>query len=206
MQITIPINLELDQMMSTDLEEIRDEVCKELHFRDGTRENSVHILSPSNINSFKREVLSHLLERISAELARRGFSQIRVLDVKKLTDDQLSLQFTQYENEMMHRHLIANRSTKYTLASDLIPIDDAEKALCETDRKIQAIKHYRERCFNLSNMKNMPGLKDSKDLMDAYLASIGKSHHISVDELLYGRKLPKTPAEVRSEDEEFRKF
>lgn len=44
----------------------------------------------------------------------------------------------------------------------LTPLNDAEKAMAETSRKIQAIKAYRERNVGI-------GLKDAKDAIDAYV-------------------------------------
>jgi ribosomal protein L7/L12 len=113
-----------------------------------------------------------LRDAVYDECTHRSLSQM-LPNLAAMTTAEFTSHMTNVVKEAESRFISIPGYTKVPVVPikpALPPLDDAEMALVETGRHIQAIKHFRER-YN-SMFKDGVGLKDAKDHVDAYRSKI----------------------------------
>ncbi len=125
-----------------------------------------------NVVDLEDTQLHQLRKELDHEFRYRGLV-IPPADVKLLALSDFERFLKDVLNEAEQRNVRVPGYTKVPVVPikpALPPLDDAEMALVETGRHIQAIKHFRDR-YN-SMFKDGVGLKDAKDHVDAYRSKI----------------------------------
>lgn len=92
-------------------------------------------------------------------------------DVRRFTDAELGSTLKLVLGEMLARGMQIPLPPSPALVK-MPAMDSAEEALVKVGNKIGAIKHYRDRVNRETGIT--PGLKDSKDVIDVYTASLPK--------------------------------